>query len=71
MSKVITLKLGLANSFLIKQNGMILVDTGINVGTGTFIKLFAENGIDPKEISLIIITHGHTDHFAHISELKK
>lgn len=69
--EVITLKLGIANSFIIKQKGIILVDTGINVETETFIKLFAEKGIDPREISLIIITHGHTDHFAHINTLKK
>lgn len=71
MCEVITLKLGLADSFIIKQNGTILVDTGINVEIETFIKLLAEKGIDPKEISLIIITHGHTDHFAHVSMLKK
>lgn len=71
MTKIITLNLGLSNSFLIKQDGLILVDTGINVSTEIFVKIFKENSINPQEIKLIIITHGHTDHFAHISQLKK
>jgi hydroxyacylglutathione hydrolase len=71
MSKVITLKLGFANAFLIRDKGTILVDTGIYVSKDKYIQLFRELAIDSKEINLIIISHGHADHFAHAYELKK
>lgn len=71
MSKIITLKLGFANAFLIRDRGTILVDTGFNVSKEKYIRLFRELEIDSKEIDLIIISHGHADHFAHAHELKE
>jgi hydroxyacylglutathione hydrolase len=71
MSKIITLKLGFANGFLIRDRGTILVDTGIHIRKEKYIQLFRELDIDLKEINLIIISHGHADHFAHAYELRE
>ena len=71
MSEVFTLKLGFANAFLIRDRGNILVDTGINVTQERYIKLFAELRMSMQDIDLIIISHGHGDHFAHAFELKE
>ena len=71
MSKIITLKLGFANAFIIRDRGTILVDTGININKEKYIKMLAELEIDSKEIDLILITHGHVDHFGYAHELRK
>ena len=70
MSEITTLPLGFANALLIRDKGAILVDTGINVSIDKYIKLFKELNFDPGKINLIIISHGHGDHFAHANELK-
>jgi glyoxylase-like metal-dependent hydrolase (beta-lactamase superfamily II) len=56
--------------FALKGTKTVLVDTGL-AGNGEKIlgKLF-EKGIDRGDISLILITHGHSDHFGGAYELK-
>ena len=70
MSSIITIPLGFANSFIVKDRGIILVDTGINANKEKFTQFFQHQKIDPRQISLIIITHGHADHFGHANYLK-
>lgn len=50
---------------------MVLVDTGINVPQTKYLQLLAGLGIEPQRIALIVITHGHTDHFAQAKWLKE
>ncbi|HEX2953120.1 MAG TPA: MBL fold metallo-hydrolase [Bacillota bacterium] len=69
--KVIKVNFGFVNSFIIEDQGRALVDTGINLAPDRFEKVFNELKIDPKTINLIIITHGHSDHFAHIKQLQE
>lgn len=58
-----TIDLGYVNSFLLKGEEVVLVDCG-NPGDGDkILQKMDENGIDPDEISLILITHGHIDHY--------
>jgi glyoxylase-like metal-dependent hydrolase (beta-lactamase superfamily II) len=69
--KVIKVNFGFVNSYIIQDQGRALVDTGINLAPDRFERVFKELKIDPKTIDLIIITHGHSDHFAHIKQLKE
>lgn len=72
MHKITTLSLGFSNALLIHgDDGAIMVDTGINVAQGGFVNLFHKLALDPQIIKLIIISHGHADHYAHANELKK
>jgi len=71
LSKITTLKLGFSNAFLVREEGQILVDTGINVPEDKYLKIFADLELDPRTISLLLITHGHNDHFAHAKWLKE
>lgn len=71
MSEIKAFTLGVSNMYLVQDKGMILVDTGCDVGKEKYIEIFSELGINPKEINLIVITHGHSDHFARVSELKE
>jgi Zn-dependent hydrolases, including glyoxylases len=71
MSTVTTLPLGLANAFLIRDRGTVMVDTGINVPREKYLELFAACGVDPASLRLLVITHGHRDHFAGAAVLKE
>lgn len=71
MSNIITLGLGFSDAFLVKDNGTILVDTGINVSKEKYLELFAQMGVAPAEIGLIVISHGHADHYGNAHILKE
>jgi len=65
------LSLGFTNCYLIKQEGLILVDGGFPKKEKGFLKKLEELSIEPKDISLIVVTHGHYDHIGSINELKR
>jgi hydroxyacylglutathione hydrolase len=63
---------GMINCFLIKgEKKHILVDTGIPKSEKKIIGQLDAIGISKKDIGLIIITHGHIDHFGSAKELKE
>jgi hydroxyacylglutathione hydrolase len=70
-SVVIPIRLGWAKAFVIRGKRPVLVDTGLPGNTPRIINSLHRNGIDPDWISLILITHGHSDHFGNAAELKK
>jgi hydroxyacylglutathione hydrolase len=70
-SSVIQISLGWANVFVIRGKRPVLVDTGYPGSAPTIIEKLTENGIDVGWLSLILITHGHSDHFGSAAELKK
>lgn len=63
---------GHANIYFIRtDNGYILVDTG-NPGTEDALDgIFDKVGVDPKNVQLIVLTHGHMDHMGNIAHAKK
>jgi len=64
--------LGMINSFVIKGTKKhILVDSGIPGSEKKILNQVKSNGIDKKDIGLIIVTHGHIDHFGSTAELKR
>lgn len=65
------LSLGVCNCYLIKEDGLILVDAGVPNQGKKFRKWLKDLSIEPGNISLILLTHGHWDHIASVSEFKK
>lgn len=65
---VMTIDLGFVKAFLIKGEKYILIDTGVPKSFETIKRYLTDNGIDPKDISLIIITHNHLDHTGSVSK---
>ncbi|MEZ0369328.1 MAG: MBL fold metallo-hydrolase, partial [Candidatus Sericytochromatia bacterium] len=60
--RIARLDTGLANVYLIKGEKPILVDTS---GPGHEAEIEAwlrQNGVEPKDLAYIILTHGHGDH---------
>ncbi len=70
-SEIIQFPLGRANAFIVRGQRPIIVDTGYPGSAPAIIGRLKENGIDPGSVSLILITHGHADHFGSAAELKK
>ncbi|MBM4445732.1 MAG: MBL fold metallo-hydrolase [Chloroflexi bacterium] len=70
-SSVIQIPLGRANVFVIRGKRAVLVDTGFPGSAPAIINSLTRNGIEPGWVSLILITHGHSDHFGSAAEMKK
>jgi glyoxylase-like metal-dependent hydrolase (beta-lactamase superfamily II) len=65
------LLLGFTNCYLIKQEGLILIDAGGTKASRKFLKETKRLSIRPEDISLILLTHGHWDHAGSLRELKE
>ena len=70
-SAVIQIPLGRVNAFIIRGKRPVIVDTGYPGSAPAILDRLTENGIDPKSVSLILITHGHADHFGSAADLRE
>ena len=57
------ISLGHVNAFIIRGNRPVLVDTGLPGSSAKILAALIEEGYNPRDLGLIIITHMHTDHF--------
>lgn len=60
-----------ANTYVIKDEITVLIDPGLENYLGRRLKEMQEDGIDPKEVDLITITHLHPDHSDATASLKE
>ena len=65
------LSFGMCNCYLIKEEGLMLVDTGFPNQGEKLLKELKALSLEPQDISLIFLTHGHNDHIASVNEIKK
>jgi len=56
-----------SSCFLIEDNGLFLIDTGFLGFERKILKKIREIGRKPEDIELIIVSHGHLDHFGGLS----
>ena len=70
MNKIHQFEWGASNWFLITGGEPVMVDTGTGGSRENFESLCASCGVRPAEISLIIISHEHADHFANLDWTK-
>ncbi|MET7848527.1 MBL fold metallo-hydrolase [Streptomyces avermitilis] len=57
------------NAYLLLGRRPVIVDAG-TPGSGRLIHdQVASHGVDPKDVRLIVVTHGHIDHFGSAAEL--
>ena len=61
---IIQLRLGISNAFVIKGSRSVLVDVGSHGTTRSLLQALRREGIDINDISLVLHTHGHSDHCA-------
>ena len=68
---VISIPLTISNVYLVRGvSGSVLVDTGDPGNGERILERLAKAGVGAGEISLILLTHGHVDHFGSAAELK-
>jgi hydroxyacylglutathione hydrolase len=60
--QVISINLGMVNAYILKQDGAVLIDTGIPGSESATLKALQQAGIGLQELRLILVTHGHGDH---------
>lgn len=70
MTTITQYTIGMSNIFILEGKKKVLVDTGSGGGGEAFSDICREHGIKPSDISLIIITHGHVDHYANAQAIK-
>jgi len=63
--------LGIDNVYVVKDEGVIMIDSGAPKKCRAFLKGLDAIGIKPEEIQLIILTHGHWDHIGSAAEIKE
>ncbi len=62
MVEIKKLQFFFVNAYVIKGEKTILFDTGAVIPPEALPGFLEENGVDPKEIDLIVISHAHWDH---------
>jgi len=71
MEQIIPLKLKITNCYLIRgSEGFVMVDAGPPRSLGLFLKAMKNLSLDPRDIKMIFITHGHWDHWGSLKEIR-
>lgn len=63
--------LGICNCFLLRGERTVLIDAGAEGSIKAFAKGLQRLSVDPKEISLILLTHGHWDHIGALYPIRQ
>jgi len=69
--KIFPIHIGFDQCYLIKEEGAVLVDGGAPGKVSDFLQKIELLSIDPEEVALIILTHGHWDHIGSAKEIKE
>ena len=70
LTTIHTVSLPLVNVFLVRGERWIIVDSGAPGDAAAILRAVAQYGIQPHDIALILLTHGHVDHFGGAAELR-
>ena len=70
-TRVVPIPMLVSNSFLVCGERAVIVDTGNPGRAGTMLRRLRQTGFQPADVSLILLTHGHIDHFGAARELKE
>jgi len=69
--QIIQIKLSFSSAYLVKDKKSILVDAGAPNQADQILAAVHKAGVNPKDIALILHTHGHFDHAGSTVELKR
>jgi glyoxylase-like metal-dependent hydrolase (beta-lactamase superfamily II) len=68
---LIPMKLGIVHAFIVKGEKAVIVDTGYAGNAEKILQYLEKHSISAGDVSLILLTHGHNDHYGSADELKE
>jgi len=68
---IIPVPLKMTSAFIIRDEGTILVDSGYPGSADAILEKLYEIGGPPKDLRLIVLTHGHADHAGSAAVLRE
>ena len=69
--EIVTLRLPLVNAYLVRSHRWVLIDAGAPGDEQRILRAAARSGVRPRDIALIVLTHGHVDHFGSAAVLRQ
>jgi len=67
---IISISLGFDQCYVLKGEGVVVVDSGEPKKGAVFASTLEKKGIRLQDVKLVILTHGHWDHIGSASEIK-
>jgi glyoxylase-like metal-dependent hydrolase (beta-lactamase superfamily II) len=67
---IFPISMGISTVYALRGDGVILIDGGGPNSIKTFKRGIENASIDPEEIKLIVLTHGHWDHIGSTKEIQ-
>ena len=67
---IITIPLGFGQCYILKGDGVVAVDAGEPKKGAVFARALESAAINPHEVKLVVLTHGHWDHIGAAMEIK-
>jgi glyoxylase-like metal-dependent hydrolase (beta-lactamase superfamily II) len=64
------ISLGMVNAFIIEDDGLTLIDTGLQNSQEKIFTAIRNGGRNPNDIKRIILTHAHSDHAGSAAAIK-
>lgn len=61
-ARIVAIPLSVSNAYLIRGDRPVLVDAGSPGDEGRLVAALHQHGVNPVDLSLVVLTHGHTDH---------
>jgi hydroxyacylglutathione hydrolase len=68
---LVRIKGAISNCYLLLGERPVLVDTGAPGDLNRILSALRAHGVEPKRLSLILLTHGHSDHAGCAAELRR
>lgn len=71
MQAITKVNLTIANAYLVRGERTVIVDTGAPGSASRILDALTRQGITREEVSLILLTHAHSDHAGSAAELRR
>lgn len=68
---VVPIRFLAVNAYLVMGERPVLVDTGTPRGERRLVRALAAQGLAPRDLSLVLLTHGHFDHAGNAAALRR
>lgn len=70
-AKIFPVPLGVGQGYILQEEGVVMIDGGAPGKAKAFLQGMRRASIDPREIQLLILTHGHWDHIGSAKYIKE